>query len=154
MIAWFKSGNLRVDEARERCRTMLTENIDALHAIANALLERETISGDEIDILMRGDTLPPFQSGAQAEAPKPAAPAAPAEGEFRLEPVESAEESAGENTGKAESAEASGAGVKPEEEARPDAQAEAPTEPKKPANSSFSGHWDSFSSPSDRKDDK
>ena len=54
-----------IDEARERCRTLLTEHIDALHAIAHALLERETITGDDIDVLMRGDSLPPFQIGAK-----------------------------------------------------------------------------------------
>ncbi len=48
-----------IDEARQRCRALLEENIDSLHAIAGALLERETISGDDIDILMRGEPLPP-----------------------------------------------------------------------------------------------
>ena len=135
-----------VDEARERCRTMLTENIDALHAIAGALLERETISGEEIDILMRGEHLPPFQSEAKAEAPSAAVPAgpapvepAPAGDEFRLEAIEPEE-----NTPAPENTET------PEE---PQHAPEVPTEPKKPANSSFSGRWDSFSSPSD-KDEK
>ena len=52
-----------IDEARDRCRTLLTEHIESLHAIAKALLERETITGDDIDVLMRGDSLPPFQIG-------------------------------------------------------------------------------------------
>ncbi|MBQ5727484.1 MAG: cell division protein FtsH, partial [Mailhella sp.] len=128
-----------VDEARERCRTMLTENIDALHAIANALLERETISGEEIDILMRGEHLPPFQSEAKAETPKAAAPAAE---EFRLEPVEEPAPEEAPAEAKAEV----------QEESAP--AADAPAEPQKPANSSFSGRWDSFSSPSDNKDEK
>ena len=128
-----------VDEARERCRTMLTENIDALHAIANALLERETISGEEIDILMRGEHLPPFQSEAKAETPKAAAPAAE---EFRLEPVEEPAPEEAPAEAKAEV----------QEESAP--AADAPAEPQKPANSSFSGRWDSFSSPSDSKDEK
>ncbi len=49
-----------LEEARQRCRRLLEENIDALHAIAGALLERETISGDDIDLLMEGRPLPPF----------------------------------------------------------------------------------------------
>ena len=36
-----------------------------LHAIANALLERETITGEDIDILMKGEKLPPFQINGQ-----------------------------------------------------------------------------------------
>jgi cell division protease FtsH len=134
-----------VDEARERCRTMLTENIDALHAIANALLERETISGDEIDILMRGEQLPPFQTGTAAD-------------EFKLEPADDAEN--------AEAAPAADSPAAPVEAVQEEAQAEqeapapadvpaeTPAEPQKPANGSFSGRWDSFSAPSDSKDDK
>ncbi len=48
-------------EARERCHALLTEHMEELHAIAHALLERETITGDDIDTLMRGEPLPPFQ---------------------------------------------------------------------------------------------
>lgn len=54
-----------IDEARERCRTMLTEHIDMLHAIARALLERETLSGEDIDILMKGESLPPFPADGE-----------------------------------------------------------------------------------------
>mgnify|MGYP002422137718 CR=1 FL=1 len=70
-----------IDEARERCRTLLTEHIDMLHAIARALLERETISGEDIDILMRGEKLPPFQLDGQNA------------GEFRLEDADEPEAS-------------------------------------------------------------
>ncbi len=49
-----------IDEAKERCGSLLTENIDKLHAIAQALLERETITGDDIDLLLQGKPLPPF----------------------------------------------------------------------------------------------
>ena len=131
-----------VDEARERCRTLLTENIDALHAIASALLERETISGDEIDILMRGEKLPPFQTDD-------------AKDEFKLEPADGPE-----NTEAAQSPDSAAAPAESEKEdaqtgqEAPEAQGETPAEPEKPANGSFSGRWDSFSAPSDRKDDK
>jgi cell division protease FtsH len=33
--------------------------MDSLHKIAEALLDRESLSGDEIDMLMRGEILPP-----------------------------------------------------------------------------------------------
>ncbi len=49
-----------INQAHEKCVELLKGNIDDLHAIANALLERETISGEDIDMLMRGETLPPF----------------------------------------------------------------------------------------------
>ncbi len=49
-----------VNEAHETCVKLLNENMDALHSIANALIERETISGEDIDILMRGEELAPY----------------------------------------------------------------------------------------------
>ncbi|MBO4318055.1 MAG: ATP-dependent zinc metalloprotease FtsH [Mailhella sp.] len=52
--------NALIDEARKRCRELLEGNIDKLHAIAGALLERETISGDDIDRIMEGRELDPF----------------------------------------------------------------------------------------------
>ncbi|MCH6566785.1 MAG: ATP-dependent zinc metalloprotease FtsH [Nitrospinae bacterium] len=41
-----------VGESYERAKTLLTENVDALHALAQALLERETIDGSEIDSII------------------------------------------------------------------------------------------------------
>ena len=35
----------------------MTENLDGLHTLANALLEYETLSGDDIDALLRGETI-------------------------------------------------------------------------------------------------
>ncbi len=49
-----------ISEAHELCHKLLSENLVHLHAIANALLERETISGEDIDIIMRGEELAPF----------------------------------------------------------------------------------------------
>ncbi len=51
-----------IDEAHSRCRKLLSDNIDALHRIAKALLERETISGDDVDMLIKGEELPPLQA--------------------------------------------------------------------------------------------
>jgi len=50
-----------VEEAHERCTKILTENIDKLHRIAEALIERETISGEELDMLIEGKPLPPAE---------------------------------------------------------------------------------------------
>ncbi len=43
----------------ERAETILAENMDTLHRISAALLVRETLDGDEIDILISGGELPP-----------------------------------------------------------------------------------------------
>jgi cell division protease FtsH len=60
-----------VDEAELSARKMLTENIDQLHAIAKALLEYETLSGDEIKALIRGE---PIYRDTDQDTPKPSAP--------------------------------------------------------------------------------
>jgi cell division protease FtsH len=46
-----------IDEAESRCQKILTENIEELHIIAKGLLEYETLSGDEINDLLKG--IPP-----------------------------------------------------------------------------------------------
>ncbi len=56
-----------VSAARDDCMRLLTENIELLHAVANALLERETITGDDIELIIKGKPLPPFKE----EQPKP-----------------------------------------------------------------------------------
>jgi cell division protease FtsH len=44
-----------VMQGYERAKSVLTENIDELHALAKALLEFETLSGDEIKALLAGE---------------------------------------------------------------------------------------------------
>ena len=75
-----------VENARDRCHALLTEHMDLLHALAAALLERETITGEDIDLLIKGEPLPPFNpatpsDGANrtAQSSSQAAPHAPAE---------------------------------------------------------------------------
>ncbi len=63
-----------IDEAYEACRRSLTENIDKLHAVAQALLEREKLGEEEFKTLMEGGTLPPLEvkelpAEAQGEVP-------------------------------------------------------------------------------------
>jgi cell division protease FtsH len=44
-----------VDEGYQKAESIIRENIDDLHIIANGLLEYETLSGDEIEALLKGD---------------------------------------------------------------------------------------------------
>ena len=46
-----------VDAADVECRKIITNNIDELHAIANGLLEYETLTGEEVRALMRGESI-------------------------------------------------------------------------------------------------
>lgn len=55
-----------VETARENCHKLLQENINLLHALAKALLDRETITGDDIDLLVKGEPLPPFDTDGSA----------------------------------------------------------------------------------------
>ncbi len=46
-----------VDNADIQCRKILTEYIDDLHTLAKALLEYETLTGEEIKALLRGEPI-------------------------------------------------------------------------------------------------
>jgi cell division protease FtsH len=46
-----------VDSADVKCRAILTEHVDDLHTLANALLEYETLTGEEIKALLRGEQI-------------------------------------------------------------------------------------------------
>ncbi len=47
-----------LDNGFARARKILTNKMDELHVVANALLEREKLSGDEFEALMNGEELP------------------------------------------------------------------------------------------------
>ena len=49
-----------IDTAMNEADRLLREHIDTLHRVAEALLERETISGEDVKLLMQGKTLPPL----------------------------------------------------------------------------------------------
>jgi len=57
-----------VDDAYARARAILEERIDVLHAMAAALLERETLNSEEVLVLLNGGTLKPIEAGS-ADAP-------------------------------------------------------------------------------------
>jgi cell division protease FtsH len=47
-----------VADAHVRTTDILTKNLDFLHQLANALLEREVLGGEEIDMIIHGEKLP------------------------------------------------------------------------------------------------
>ncbi len=49
-----------IDAAMERADALLREHIDGLHRVAEALLERETLTGEETRLLLEGESLPPL----------------------------------------------------------------------------------------------
>ncbi len=64
--------NRIIDEAYERAKQLLTEHRQVLDRVAEALIERETIDGAELDLLMRGEELPPITPPTQTPPPAPA----------------------------------------------------------------------------------
>ena len=46
-----------VTEGYDRAKTILSENLDALHRLATSLLEREVLDGEEIEAVIRGQEL-------------------------------------------------------------------------------------------------
>ena len=61
-----------IEDGHKRATQVLTENIDQLHAVAGALLEYETLTGDEIKRLAAGDDIGRDDGSANA-TPIPAA---------------------------------------------------------------------------------
>ncbi len=46
--------------SEEKAHTLLSQNLHHLHAIAKALLEREILDGEQIDVILRGEQLAPI----------------------------------------------------------------------------------------------
>ncbi len=49
-----------IDEAYDKAKELLSENMDVLDRVAVALLERETINGEEFNMIFNGEELPPM----------------------------------------------------------------------------------------------
>jgi cell division protease FtsH len=85
-----------LDEAYARAKAIVQEHRDLLERIAAALLERETIDGEDLAHLVQGRPLPPLSSPtpqpveAQA-APRPASPPQPVPGLLGVPPARPAE---------------------------------------------------------------
>jgi len=58
-----------LDEAYRRARDILEGDLATLHRMAEALLERETLDRDEVDLLAKGKELPPFVAPARGLPP-------------------------------------------------------------------------------------
>ncbi len=55
-----------IDEADAWARELINGHLDQLHAIAQALLEYETLTGDELKVLMRGEEIERGDSGEES----------------------------------------------------------------------------------------
>ena len=77
-----------VEAAYDRALTLLRENLDKLNLVAQALLEREVLDGDQMNRLLRGETLEPLQTGTEKAEPEPSIEEKPAkiEGPETIEP--------------------------------------------------------------------
>ena len=63
-----------IDESEEKAKNILVTHMDALHRVAKALLEYETISGDEVRALMRGDDISRDSDDTPANPVNPSGP--------------------------------------------------------------------------------
>jgi cell division protease FtsH len=79
-------------ESYERARQTLTEHADLLHAVAGALLERETLDAEDIALLVAGKPLPPME---EKDAPALAGGAGVAAGAGEAAGEDAAEAGAG-----------------------------------------------------------
>jgi len=55
-----------VNAGMDRAMRILTEHIDELHRLSEVLLEREILDSEEIDKVIRGETLPPVEKNGDA----------------------------------------------------------------------------------------
>ena len=51
-----------IDEAYQSANAIINDHKDAMHRLAAALLERETIDAEEVRLLIEGKELPPMRS--------------------------------------------------------------------------------------------
>ncbi|MCO6466117.1 MAG: ATP-dependent zinc metalloprotease FtsH [Bradyrhizobiaceae bacterium] len=65
-------------ESEHKAESLMQENIDLLHKLSKALLEREVLDNEELDILMGGGELPPIVKDVAAFREKVRASAQPA----------------------------------------------------------------------------
>ena len=75
-----------VENAEAACRKILTDNFEDLHMLANALLEYETLSGDEIIAILNGESIV-RDSGDSDESSSGARSSVPSSGPVELDPT-------------------------------------------------------------------
>ena len=80
-----------IDEAYARAKHILSENVDELHLLAKGLLEHETLSGDEIRLIIRGEPIvrnrPDEPTPSRGSVPSSGRPAAPRPGPLNPGPA-------------------------------------------------------------------
>jgi len=69
-----------VTNGMKRAEKILNENLETLHRLAAALLEREILEGVEIDAIIRGEQLPPVEKRGNGESAPGKQPAPAADG--------------------------------------------------------------------------
>ncbi|NOT39130.1 MAG: ATP-dependent zinc metalloprotease FtsH, partial [Alphaproteobacteria bacterium] len=72
-----------VDDGYTKARQILTEKIEDLHIIGRALLEYETLSGDEIKALLRGEKIVREPPPDETQTPRPPSSSVPSAGRPR-----------------------------------------------------------------------
>ncbi|MEM9443316.1 MAG: ATP-dependent zinc metalloprotease FtsH, partial [Pseudomonadota bacterium] len=82
-----------VDTGYDKARTLINDHIDRLNDLANALLEHETLTGDEISAILRGEPMP------KAPPPEPPSASAPSGGKRGSVPSTSPADDDAEDTG-------------------------------------------------------
>ncbi|WP_028575310.1 ATP-dependent zinc metalloprotease FtsH [Desulfonatronovibrio hydrogenovorans] len=60
-----------VRDAYEKAKELLQEHTDTLHRLSEALLERETLTGKEVEMVMNGEELPPLEEKMRNGDPGP-----------------------------------------------------------------------------------
>jgi cell division protease FtsH len=58
-----------IEEAEQKARALVTERIEELHALARALLEYETLSGEEAMRILKGDVIDRGDASADVDGP-------------------------------------------------------------------------------------
>jgi cell division protease FtsH len=59
-----------IRECQEKAKKLILENQEKFEKIAKYLIERETLNTEEIDLIMKGDELPPLQNNQSGPAQK------------------------------------------------------------------------------------
>ncbi|MFO7876046.1 MAG: ATP-dependent zinc metalloprotease FtsH [Desulfovermiculus sp.] len=81
-----------LQDAYNKAKSLLEENVEVVHRLASALLERETISGSDLTKIMNNEELPPYEPPADRKNGQQ--PSAEASGEEEEDGDETGESSA------------------------------------------------------------
>ena len=76
-----------LDNCYDAAEKLLKEKLDKLHILAKALLERETLSGDEIKVLLEGGQLPDLHVAGDDDGPRMSVPTTGAPPSPSLSPI-------------------------------------------------------------------